>query len=153
MTRHEPVENRATTGDVPLTAGPRWYKRRIRTLGPLFGLVPMAVLGAIALIALQVPESRPAGTVALVAGTSAAPGLLVAGVPFADDSQFPLAIVASIPLWLVLGLIAGFRATRRPIATWSDYARELIYLSLAVIVGATVALFVAAAVVGEPLVV
>ena len=77
----------------------------------------------------------------------------MAGVPFADDSQFPLAIVASIPLWLVLGLIAGLRATRRPIATWSDYARELIYLALAVVAGATIALFVAAAVVGEPLVV
>jgi len=113
----------------------------------------MIVLGAIALIALWVGDGRVSGLIGLFCGATAAPGLLVAGAPFADESHFPLAIAASVPLWLVLGYLAAWRATRRPIATWTDYARELAYLTIAVAIGATVALMIAAQVVGRSLVV
>jgi hypothetical protein len=112
----------------------------------------MAILGAIALVSLEVGDGRVSGLIGLLAGTAAAPGLLVAGAPFGDDAQYPMAVLASVPLWLVLGWVAARRATRRPIATWGDYARELAYLTLAVILGAVIALVVAASLVSEALI-
>jgi len=133
-------------------AGPRWYRARIRLLGPFFGLIPMVILGAIAMLALQIGDGRTSGLVGLVAGVSAAPGLLVAGAPFADDAGYPLAILASTPLWLILGLIASRRSTRIPTATWRDYARELLWLTIAVMIGASGALIAATASLGESLI-
>ena len=113
----------------------------------------MIALGGIALASLGLGDGRNSGLIGLFAGATAAPGLLVAGAPFADESRYPLAVLATVPLWLLLGYVAAHRATRRPIAAWSDYARELLYLTIAVAVGASVALFVAAEVVGQSLIV
>lgn len=112
----------------------------------------MAILGAISLISLRVGDGRPSGLIGLMSGVSAAPGLLVAGAPFADDARYQLAIVASIPLWLLLGLLASRRATNRSLASWGDYARELTWLTIGVVMGAGAALVVAVAVVGESLI-
>lgn len=149
MSRTQTADDRRSA---PLTAGPRWYKRRIRTLGPLFGTIPMIVLGAVSLIALAIGDGRTSGLIGLFCGATAAPGLLVAGAPFGDESTYPLAILASVPLWLILGYIAASRATRRPIASWGDYTRELLLLTVAVAVGVTVALLVSAQIVGRSLV-
>ena len=133
-------------------AGPRWYRARIRLLGPLFGLIPMIVLGAIAMLALRLGDGRTSGLIGLVAGVSAAPGLLIAGAPFSDDAAYPLAVLASTPLWLLLGLLASRRATRTSVATWRDYARELLWLTIAVVLGASGALIAATASLGESLI-
>lgn len=148
MTRHDRAPRAA---EAPLIEGPRWYKRRIRTLGPLFGLIPMIVLGTIAFVVLELFDSRLSGTIGLILGSTAAPGLLVVGGPFGDESNFPLAILLSAPMWIVLGSVAAFRATRRPVASWADYARELFLLTLAAGAGAVAAVFIAAAIVGQSL--
>lgn len=122
-------------------------------LGPLYGLAPMAVLGGAAWLALRLGDGRTSGLIGLVGGVSAAPGLLVAGAPLADDSRYPLAVLASIPLWLLLGLIASRRATVSPMASWRDYWRELFWLTIAVVVGASAALIAATAILGESLIV
>lgn len=111
----------------------------------------MIALGAVALVSLKAGDGRNSGLLGLFAGATAAPGLLVAGAPLADESRFPLAILASVPLWLVLGFVASQRATRRPVATWSDYGRELAYLTIAVAIGAAVALLIASRYVGDGL--
>lgn len=82
----------------------------------------------------------------------AAPGLLIAGAPFGDDSTYPMAAVASALLWLVVGWLAARRATRSPIADWQDFGRELVWLSAGVAVGATAALFGASTIIGESLI-
>jgi hypothetical protein len=82
---------------------------------------------------------------------AAAPGLLFAGAPFADDSSYPMAVVASIPMWLVLGWLASRRATRSTVASWRDYWREMTFLTIAVVLGAIVALAAATSVLGESL--
>lgn len=133
-------------------AGPRWYRARIRLLGPLFGLIPMIFLGAIAMLALRLGDGRTSGLIGLVAGVSAAPGLLIAGAPFSDDAAYPLAVLASTPMWLLLGLLASRRATRSSIATWRDYAREMLWLTIAVVLGAGGALIAATASLGESLI-
>ncbi|MEZ5296064.1 MAG: hypothetical protein R2697_07280 [Ilumatobacteraceae bacterium] len=71
MSRHQRTDAPRTA---PLTAGPRWYKRRIRTLGPLFGTIPMIVLGVVALVALQVGNGRTSGLLGLFLGAAAARG-------------------------------------------------------------------------------
>lgn len=113
----------------------------------------MAVLGGIAVSALRLGDGRTSGLIGLVGGVSAAPGLLVAGAPVGDDSQYPLAVLASIPLWLILGFLASRRATTRTVASWRDYGRELSWLTLAVVMGAIAALVAATAILGESLIV
>jgi hypothetical protein len=125
---------------------------RIRLLGPVLGMVPMAVLGAVSWLSLRMGDGRTSGLLALVAGVSAAPGLLFVGAPFADDANYPMAILASMPLWLVLGLIASRRATRTTVASWRDFWREMTYLTVAVVIGAIVALAAATKILDESLV-
>jgi hypothetical protein len=151
MTRHhEPGMRPADLG--PVTAGRRWYRTRIRVFGPVFGLIPMVLLGATSMVALRVGEGRTSGLVGLLGGVAAAPGLLVAGAPIADDGRYPIAAVASIPLWLILGMLASRRATKRSLASWRDYWRELIWLTIGVVMGATGALVAATSVLGESLI-
>ncbi len=136
----------------PLAAGPRWYRARIRTLGPFLGLAPMLVFGLVATVSLWVGDGTLSGMIGLVCGTVAAPGLLIAGAPLAEESRYPVAVLASVPFWILLGFLASRRATRSPIASFRDYWRELTYLSLAVAVGAIAALLLATAIVGESLI-
>lgn len=112
----------------------------------------MAVFGATAILALRLGDGRSSGLIGLVSGVAAAPGLLVVGAPFADDAQYPVAVLASIPLWLVLGLIASRRATVPVMASWRDYWRELTWLTIGVVMGAVAALIAATAVLGESLI-
>ena len=111
----------------------------------------MALLGAASWLALRVADGRTSGLLGLVAGVSAAPGLLVVGAPFADDAQYPLAVAASIPIWLALGFLASRRATRATCASWSDYWREMTFLTVAVVLGAIAALAAATWILGESL--
>ena len=122
-------------------------------LGPLLGVAPMAILGALSLIALRMGDGRTSGLIGLISGVSAAPGLLIAGAPLADDARYPLAVLASVPLWLALGFVASRRATNRVLAGWPDYWRELLWLTAGVILGAAGALIVATALLGESLIV
>lgn len=121
-------------------------------LGPLLGLVPMAILGGGALVALRLGDGRLSGLIGLIGGVSAAPGLLLAGAPLASNDNYPLAVVASAPLWLVLGLIASRRATTHVVASWRDYWRELIFLTIGVVLGALAALIAATQILGESIV-
>lgn len=133
-------------------AGPRWYRSRIRLYGPFAGLVPMAILGGVALAALRVGDSRLSGLIGLIGGVSAAPGLLVAGAPLASSDNYALAVLASVPLWLLLGLIASRRATTHVVASWRDYWRELGFLTIGVLLGALAALIASTQILGESIV-
>ena len=152
MTRHDQPARRADHPAPPVTAGHRWYRTRLRVLGPLMGLVPMAGLGAFSWLVLRLGNGRLSGTIGLVTGSTAAPGLLVAGAPFADDARYPTAVLASVPVWLVLGLIASRRATQALLASWRDYWRELAFLAVALMAGVVGAILLATTVLGESLV-
>lgn len=121
-------------------------------LGPLLGLLPMAVFGGTSMLALRIGDGRTSGLIGLLGGVSAAPGLLVAGAPLAGDEHYQVAVLASIPLWLVLGLIASRRATVSAVASWRDYWWELLLLAGSVVFGAICALLAATQVLGESLV-
>jgi hypothetical protein len=110
------------------------------------------VVGAIAALALELGEGRLSGLVGLVGGVIAAPGLLVAGAPFGDDDAYLLGIVASVPLWLLLGMLAARRATRSPMATWREFWREYAFLAVGVALGAIAALIASTVSLGESLI-
>jgi hypothetical protein len=120
-------------------------------LGPAVALIPPLLLGAFAWFVLRATEGRIGGIVGLGAGVVAAPGLLVAGAPFGDQDTYGLAVLASVPLWMVIGVLASRRATRSPMASWRDFWREYSWLAVAVAAGALGGLTVAAAVLGESL--
>ena len=97
-------------------------------------------------------EGRTSGLLALVAGVSAAPGLLFVGAPFADDAKYPMAVLASMPLWLAARASWPRRATRSTVASWRDFWREMTFLTIAVVIGAIVALAAATKILDESLV-
>jgi hypothetical protein len=138
--------------DGPVPHGPRAYRMRLRMLGPLAALLPAAVLGAMALVLLRDNSSLARGVAGFVFGVLAAPGLLVAGIPLATGaSTYAVAIVGSGVLWMGLGSLAAFRATRSPAASWRDYWREFVGLAAAVWLGLVVALVIGNVILGKAL--
>lgn len=129
--------------------GPRWYRRRIRFWGPFAALVLPGVIGLIAYGSLQLFDTSWSGAVGLLGGYLAAPALLAVGAPFADRSIYPLAVVASAVLWLLVGLLASRRATRNPMATWDDYWRHYLWMVFGIWVGVAIALGVAMSQIGD----
>ena len=132
--------------------GPRWFRLRIRSRGPFLALVPPGVLGATALIALNLFDGKTSGLVGLVFGVFAAPLLLAVGAPFSDQSVYPIGVALSVLLWLIVGAIAARRTTRNPMASWADFWRTYAWLAGGIWVGASAALVVAKLSVGQALV-
>ncbi len=140
------------SSDAPLAEGPRWYRTRIRRWGPPLGLLAPGVVGAIAYLALRWSDAAWSGAVGLIGGVFAAPGLLLVGAPFGDRSLYPLAIAASAVTWVLVGLLASRRATRNPMATWSDYWRHFAWMCGGIWVGCGLALAIAAFVISDSLI-
>jgi hypothetical protein len=136
----------------PLVEGPRWYRSRIRNLGPFAALLVPAAMGVTALFLLNVLDSSWSGMAGLVLGVFAAPGLLAVGAPFSDTSRYPLGIGLSVALWLVIGLVASRRSTRNPFAVWADYWRNYAWMAVGVFVGASAALAIARVSLGRALI-
>ena len=112
--------------------------------GPFAALIVPAVVGAIAYGSLQLFDTAWSGAVGLIGGVFAAPALLAAGAPFGERSLYPLAVAASGLLWLLVGVLAARRATRNPMATWSDFWRHYAWMCAGVWTGAAFALAAAA---------
>lgn len=128
----------------PLVEGPRWYRSRIRTWGPFAALIVPAIVGAIAYLSLHVSDAAWSGAVGLIGGVFAAPALLAAGAPFGDRDLYPIAVLASGVMWVLVGFLASRRATRNPMAIWPDFWRHFAWMCAGVWAGAATALFVAA---------
>ena len=132
--------------------GPRWYRSRIRSRGPFLAVIPPAVLGAAALLCLNLGDSQLSGYAGLVLGVFAAPALLAVGAPFSSTSVYPIGVTLSVLLWLIVGAITAHRTTRDPMATWSDFWRNYAWLAGGIWIGALAALAVARFVVGDALI-
>ena len=111
-----------------------------------------AILGGIAYLSLHLFDTAWSGAVGLIGGVFAAPALLAAGAPFGDRDLYPLAVAASGLLWLLVGFLAARRATRNPMATWSDFWRHYAWMCAGVWAGAAIALAVAALSISDSLI-
>ena len=110
------------------------------------------IVGALALLLLNVGNRASTGLSGLLLGVFAAPGLLAVGAPFSSSSWYPLGIALSVVLWLGVGWVVSRRVTRNPMATWRDYWRDYAYLAFGICAGATAALIIARIVVGDALI-
>ncbi|MFK7918132.1 MAG: hypothetical protein AB8G14_08660 [Ilumatobacter sp.] len=117
--------------------------------GPIVGLMIPGVLGTIAYFSLQMSDAAWSGPVGLIGGYYSGPALLAIGAPFADRGVYPIAAAASGLMWLLVGALASRRATRNPMATWSDYWRHYLWMLFGIWVGVTVALAVATVRIGD----
>ena len=142
-----PAAHAHTTASV--RRGPRAYRRQIRRLGPLMALLPPAALGAIALLLLRNNTSTVRGVLGFLTAVLAAPGLLVGGAPMTGGTGLYLAAaLGSAVMWLLVGIAAAARATRRSVATWADYWKEYLWQAGAVWLGVIGALIVANLILG-----
>lgn len=135
----------------PVAGGPRWYRARILLAGPFAALVPPLTIGVVSLIILLMGGGRQSAVAGLIGIVISAPGLLLLGAPVADSSTYPTALFISAIFWIAVGLIAAWRATRRPIAGWPDFWREYLLLWLATAIGAGVGIGIAAVRIGGTL--
>jgi len=110
------------------------------------------VLGIVALLLLNLGGNAGTGFAGLILGVFSAPGLLAVGAPFSSSSLYPIGIGVSAVLWLAVGFIAARRATRNPMATWTDFWRDYATMAIGICVGAGAALAVARLVIGEALI-
>ena len=110
-----------------------------------------AFVGAVAYLSLRLFDGAPSGAVGLIGGVFAAPALLAAGAPFGDRGVYPIAVGASALLWLLVGFLAARRATRYPVATWTDFWRHYAWMCAGVWAGASLALMVAALAISDSL--
>ena len=132
--------------------GPRWYRTRIRARGPFVALIPPLIVGAVALLLLNLGNRASTGLSGLYLGVCAAPGLLVVGAPFSSSSWYPLGIAISVVLWLVVGLVVSRRVTRNPMASWQDYWRDYAFVAAGICAGCLAALIIARVVIGDTLI-
>jgi hypothetical protein len=119
------------------------YRARIRLAGPVLALLIPCAMGATAWWLLRGNESTMRGVSSFLLAVLAAPMLLVAGVPLTSSPPARVAaVVASMLLWLLIGVLASRRATSSPVASWRDFWREYAWLACGVwlgVVGALVA--------------
>jgi hypothetical protein len=132
--------------------GPRWFRLRIRSRGPFLAVIPPAVLGGVALLAMELFDGKASGYLGLILGVAAAPVLLAVGAPFSDSSVWSIGIALSAMLWLIVGAVAARRTTRNPMAGWPDFWRTFFWLAGGIWIGAGAALLVARYAIGEALV-
>ncbi|MEO5724260.1 MAG: hypothetical protein ABIQ39_04355 [Ilumatobacteraceae bacterium] len=138
--------------DRPVPQGPRAYRTRLRSLGPLAALLPAAVIGGAAVLALHGSSSVGRGATGFALAVFAAPLLLAFGGPLTSGTaMFASAVGASAVLWFVIGVVASRRATRSPVATWRDFWREFAWPAVGVWIGVVAALGVADLVIGRAL--
>jgi hypothetical protein len=112
-----------------------------------------AALGAAALVVLHGSTSTGRGLSGFVLAVLAAPALLVAGAPLrSGTSVYVGAVAASGVMWLILGALAGRRATRRPAATWRNFWHEFAWMLAGVWAGVVVGLLATNLMLGQNLV-
>ena len=135
----------------PVAGGPRWYRARILLARPFAAIVPPATIGLVSLIIMLLGGGRQSAVAGLIGIVISAPGLLLLGAPIADSSTYPMALLVSAIFWAAIGVVAAWRATRRPIAGWPDFWREYLLLWVATAVGVGIGIGVAAARIGGTL--
>ncbi len=115
-------------------------------------VAPAAAMGLLALALVHGNTSAGRGVLSFVCAIAAAPVLLVYGVPLTHGSGTYLPAIGLSALgWLGIGVLAAFRSTRRPVATWRDFWREYLWLAAGVWLGTAFALVAADLLLGRAL--
>jgi len=125
-----------------------FHRARVRTRGgayaTAFGL-GLALVGAV-LLALPGTLLGFVGFGLVFAGL---PVLPMTGVPIVSSTtSYVVAILASAGVWFLIGHVSALRATRRAVASWPEWFREVRPLALGVWAGSLLALALGAVILG-----
>ena len=119
---------------------------------PSRSCAPPAALGILGWLMLHNNESISRGVGGFVSAVLAAPLLPVAGAPLRSaGAAYVAAVVASVIVWLLIGVVASRRATRTPVATWRNFWKEWAWLAGALWTGVVIALVASNLVLGRAL--
>lgn len=116
--------------------------------GPILAVLIPGVIGVVGYGLLKVSDATWSGPIGLLGSLLGAPALLAVGAPFGSRSLYPVAVIASVLMWLLIGFLAARRATRNPMASWGDFWRHYLWMLLGVWAGVGIALAVATVQVG-----
>jgi hypothetical protein len=117
--------------------------------GALVGASIPAALLVIGLVARVVLGSDNGSTIAFVFALIALPALPVFGVPAETDSgRIIAAVVLSLAAWLVIGAFASMRVAKRPLVGWKEWSSQYWPIATGMVVGAVLALLLAAVMLG-----
>jgi hypothetical protein len=141
----------SSTTAAAVPGGPRWYRTRLRTRGPIVALAPPIIVALLSIAVTRLFDSRLSGLAGLFGTLVAAPALLFVGAPFTGASSYLVAAVASAVIWAAIGWGAARRSTRNPTAQWSEFWREYAWMAGGIAAGVVVALIAASVIIGDSL--
>lgn len=119
-------------------------RRIVRRRGPLLTVAGAAVIGTVGMLLMLAPGTW-LGALGFVLIVVAAPLLGLVGAPINSSAGALLVgIAGSAALWFAVGWWAARRACTAAVVGWREFVRELIPVSIGVVVGAGGALLVAA---------
>jgi hypothetical protein len=126
----------AAARSAPVRGGPVAYRLALRRKGPFLALLVPLGLAAFGYVVWTASAGiRPALIVWFLA-VLAMPTAMLVGLPlFASTATLWAGVASSALVWWLLGRYAARRPTRSPIATWRDWWREFVVLTLAMWAG------------------
>ena len=125
-----------------------FHRTRLRTRGGLLAASCGLALALVGAILLALPGTL-LGFVGFALVFAGLPVLPMTGVPIVSStSSYVVAIVASAGVWFLIGHVSALRATRRAVASWPEWLREIRPLALGVWAGSLLALALGALILG-----
>ena len=125
-----------------------YHRTRVRTRGGAIAILVglgTALLGGV----LLVLPGTVLGFVGFCLVFAGLPVLPMTGVPVVSSTgSYVVAILASGAVWFALGHVAALRATRRAVAGWPEWIREIRPLAFGVWAGSLIALALGAIILG-----
>lgn len=126
--------------------GLRHHRQRVLQFAPLMSLVVPAIAGMTALVLLSGSASAWRGLIGFVAALIALPTAPIVGLPVIGGSgRWAAAVLSSLALWSLLGVVAARRSTRRMAASWPEWRKEWLRLAIGAWAGAMIGMALAAA--------
>lgn len=124
--------------------GLRYHRQRVLHLAPLMSLVVPVIAGLMALVLLSGSASTWRGLIGFVAALVALPTAPIVGLPVVSGSgRWAVAVLSSLGLWCLLGVVAARRSTRRMAASWPEWRKEWLRLAIGAWVGAMIGMALA----------
>jgi hypothetical protein len=125
-----------------------YHRTRVRTRGGAIALCTGLATALVGAILLALPGTL-VGFVGFALVFAGLPVLPMTGVPIVSSTtSYLVAIVGSSALWFALGHVAARRATRRAVAGWPEWSKEIWPLALGVWAGSLLALALGAVILG-----
>lgn len=126
--------------------GLQYHRQRVLQFAPLMSLTVPMISGILALVLLRGSTSTWRGLIGFVAAVVALPTAPIVGLPVVGGSgRWVAALLSSLALWCLLGIVAARRSTRRMAASWPEWRREWLRLAVGAWAGAMIGMVLAGA--------